>query len=503
MKFFNQKVFSCIFSAENVSVPDRLPVCLLRRIEGVQKWASGNAVGFFMNIRFLLNGETITLEKARPEETLLDRLREDCGLCGTKEGCNEGDCGACTVIVIDENSVKPLNACILLLGQVDGKAIRTVEGVGLGGKMHPVQASIVENHGSQCGFCTPGIVTSLVAAQINDEPDHDVALAGNLCRCTGYAPIIRAAQTAKRVTSPEWLISDRDTLASHALPSSFEQPKSADDVAALLTKAPQTRLIAGATDIGLWLTKGFRDISPYAFLNQVGDLTNIEETDVDYKIGAMVNIEDLRRWAITVLPSYAELLRRYASIQIRYAATIGGNIANGSPIGDNPPALIAADACIQLRSGENRRILPLEAFFIEYGKQDLEEGEFIETVIVPKELSNLRCYKISKRFDQDISAVCGCFNILVHSGMVVSARIAFGGMAGIPKRATHIEGALIGQRWSLSTIKSCQKLWKKDFAPLSDMRASSAYRLKSSQNLLQRYYLDSTGEACNVLEISA
>jgi len=456
-----------------------------------------------MDIRFLLNGETITLEQARPEETLLDRLREDRGLCGTKEGCNEGDCGACTIIVIDENSVKPLNACILLLGQVDGKAVRTVEGVGLGEKMHPVQESIVEKHGSQCGFCTPGIVTSLVAAQINDETDHDVVLAGNLCRCTGYAPIIRAAQTAKKVASPEWLISDRETLALHALPSSLEQPKSADDVAALLAKAPQTRLIAGATDIGLWLTKGFRDISPFAFLNQVSDLTNIEETDTDYKIGAMVNIEDLRRWAVTVSPSYAELLRRYASIQIRYAATVGGNIANGSPIGDNPPALIAADARIQLRSGENRRILPLGAFFIRYGKQDLQKGEFLETIIVPKGLADLRCYKISKRFDQDISAVCGCFNISVHNDRVVSARIAFGGMAGTPKRATHVEGALIGQTWSLATVKSCQQFWDKDFAPLSDMRASSAYRLKSAQNLLQRYYMESTGEACSVLEISA
>ena len=200
MKFFNQKVFSCIFSAENVSVPDRLPVCLLRRIEGVQKWASGNAVGFFMNIRFLLNGETITLEKARPEETLLDRLREDCGLCGTKEGCNEGDCGACTVIVIDENSVKPLNACILLLGQVDGKAVRTVEGVGLGGKMHPVQEAFKKHHGLQCGFCTPGMIMSVIdLLQKNKNPSEQEIrdwLEGNICRCTGYQGIVAAVKDA-------------------------------------------------------------------------------------------------------------------------------------------------------------------------------------------------------------------------------------------------------------------------------------------------------------------
>ena len=456
-----------------------------------------------MNIRFLLNGETITLEKARPEETLLDLLREDRGLCGTKEGCNEGDCGACTVIVIDENSVKPLNACILLLGQVHGKAVRTIEGVGDDGKLHPVQDAIIKNHGSQCGFCTPGIIMSLVAAQMNNQKDHDVALAGNLCRCTGYAPIIRAAEVAQQVVLPEWLIFDREKLVSCAILPSLEQPKSSDDIAALLVKSPKTRLIAGATDIGLWLTKEFRDISPFTFLYQVNDLTKIEEMEVDYKIGAMVNIEDLRLWAASVSPSYGELLRRYASIQIRYAATIGGNIANGSPIGDNPPALIAAGARIELRCGESRRTLPLEAFFMEYGKQDLRDGEFLESIFVPKDFENLCCYKISKRFDQDISAVCGCFNILVQEDRIVKARVAFGGMAATPKRATHIEEALIGRDWSLATIQSCENLWDKDFTPLSDIRASSAYRLKTAQNLLWRYYRESLGETCNVLEVSA
>lgn len=455
-----------------------------------------------MDIRFLLNGETITLKKARPEETLLDRLREDINLCGTKEGCNEGDCGACTIILIDENSAKPLNACILLLGQVDGKAVRTVEGVGVGKKMHPIQVSLVKKHGSQCGFCTPGIVASLVAAQINDEKDHDVVLAGNLCRCTGYAPIIRAAEAAQKVVLPDWLISDREALVLQKFQPSLDQPKSSDDVADLLVKAPKTRLIAGATDIGLWLTKSFQDISPFAFLDKVSDLANIEEMEAEYKIGAMVNIEDLRRWAALVAPSYGEILRRYGSIQIRYAATIGGNIANGSPIGDNPPALIAAGARIELRSGAKRRTVPLEAFFIKYGKQDLREGEFLESIIVPKDFVNLRCYKISKRFDQDISAVCGCFNILVRESRIVKVRIAFGGMAAIPKRAIHVEKALLGRDWNLATIQSCEQFWDKDFIPLSDMRASSKYRLKAAQNLLLRYYKESIGEKCNVLEVS-
>ena len=454
-----------------------------------------------MDVRFLLNGEVIVLDQIDHHVTCLDFLREMRGLCGTKEGCNEGDCGACTVIVIDQDTVKPLNACILFIVQINGKAIRTVEGIGQKDDLHPVQLAMVEKHASQCGFCTPGIVMSLVAGQINERSDHDTVLAGNLCRCTGYAPIIKAANDAAVLSTPGWLTEDRQKLKS--FDSSFDEafPTSGDALAALLLSEPKTQLIAGATDVGLWVTKGLKDLSPVAFLAFAHDLAQITERDDHTEVGAMVSIEDLFQWATKNSPSYATLLRRYGSLQVRSAATLGGNIANGSPIGDNPPALIAAGAELCLRKGDHRRKILLEEFFIDYGKQDLQQGEFVECVQIPKELDRLRCYKISKRFDQDISTLCGCFNIDVKEGVISAARIAFGGMAGIPKRATRVEAALIGKPWSETTISNTHGAWAKDFTPLSDARASAVYRLKAAHGLLLRYFHEQAGHKTDVLEM--
>ncbi len=433
--------------------------------------------------------------------TCIDFLRETLGLCGTKEGCNEGDCGACTVIVIDQDTVKPLNACILFIAQINGKAIRTVEGIGQKDNLHPVQSAMVDKHASQCGFCTPGIVVSLVAGQINERSDHDTVLAGNLCRCTGYAPIIKAASDAEVLSKPSWLTEDRQKLRS--LNASFDGsfPTSGDALAALLVAEPKTQLIAGATDVGLWVTKGLKDLSPVVFLAFARDLAKITERDDHTEIGAMVSIEDLFRWATKNSPSYATLLRRYGSLQVRSAATLGGNIANGSPIGDNPPALIAAGTELCLRKGDHRRNIPIEEFFIDYGKQDLQAGEFVECVRIPKELDRLRCYKISKRFDQDISALCGCFNIHVKEGIICAARIAFGGMAGIPMRASHVEAALIGKPWLDTTITNAQEAWAQDFTPLSDARASANYRIKAAHGLLRRYFHEHAGYMTDVLEV--
>lgn len=459
-----------------------------------------------MNIQFLLNGETVSLEQDAPERMLLPYLREQRGLTGTKEGCNEGDCGACTVIVTTENDVKPLNACILMLGQLNGTAVRTVEGLGAENELHPIQREMVDCHASQCGFCTPGIVMSLVAGQINDLADHDMVLSGNLCRCTGYAPIIKAAERAEKVL-PKWLEEDRTKLAKLRLgkPSAIH-PQSSDEVAALVYAEPKTRLIAGATDIGLWLTKQFAEIRPFAFLSGAKDLAEIRETPEAYHIGATVSIEHLRRWAEGCSPSLAQMLRRYGSLQVREAATIGGNIANGSPIGDTPPALIAAGARLVLRCADNRREIPLEHFFLEYGKQDLRTGEFVEGILVPKALGELRIYKISKRFDQDISAICGGFNIHIdqrdETGIVRAARIAFGGMAGTPKRALHVEEHLIGKPWSKQSVLDCADVWAQDFEPISDARASATYRQRMAQNLLLRYLADLAGQETHVLGVS-
>ena len=461
-----------------------------------------------MTIAFLLNGTPVRVEGASPTRTLLDWLRETRGLTGTKEGCNEGDCGACTVMVTDETGSRALNSCILFLPQLHGKAVRTVEGIsGPAGQMHPVQEAMVAHHGSQCGFCTPGFVVSMAVAHLNGATDHDDQLAGNLCRCTGYAPIIRAAEAAETAPVPGWLQEDARalaTLTAEGQPGGdVFRPKDSDELAEWYLANPDAVLIAGATDVGLWVTKQLRDLRPVAFLNGVTDLQGIEARGGSLHVGAGVTITALREAVAERLPSFGELLRRYASQQVRNAATIGGNIANGSPIGDGPPALIALGATLHLRRGDAMRSMPLEDFFLDYRKQDRRPGEFVAGLSFPESAPGLRCYKISKRFDQDISAVCGCFNVTVEGGVVTSARIAFGGMAGIPRRALAAEAALTGQPWTLATAKAAAEAMAGDFTPLSDMRATAAYRLTTAQNLMIRYFHDLSGVPVSVLEVRA
>ncbi len=457
-----------------------------------------------MSIAFLLNGTPVRIQGEAPTRTLLDWLREERGLTGTKEGCNEGDCGACTVMVTDEGGSKALNACILFLPQLHGKAVRTVEGVsGPKGEMHPVQAAMVAHHGSQCGFCTPGFVVSMAVAHLNGARDHDDQLAGNLCRCTGYAPIVRAAEAAAGEAVPDWMKADRDAVASFAVGEAGAfRPSDSDALAEWYLANPDAVLVAGATDVGLWVTKQLRDLKPVAFLSGVEDLKGIEVRGGSLHVGACVTISALREAVKDRLPSFGELLRRYASVQVRNAATIGGNIANGSPIGDGPPALIALGATLHLRRGDEMRSMPLEDFFLDYRKQDRRPGEFVAGVSFPESAPALRCYKISKRFEQDISAVCGCFNVTVTDGVVTSARIAFGGMAGVPKRASHAEAALLGKPWSEATAEAAAEAMAGDFTPLSDMRASAGYRMLTAQNLLRRYFHDLAGVPVSVLEVS-
>ncbi|PIV75326.1 MAG: xanthine dehydrogenase small subunit [Rhodobacteraceae bacterium CG17_big_fil_post_rev_8_21_14_2_50_65_11] len=455
-------------------------------------------------VSFLLNGAPVRVSDQPATRTLLDWLREDRGLTGTKEGCNEGDCGACTVIITDADGSKAMNGCILFLPQLQGKAVRTIEGIsGPGGEMHPVQAAMLDHHGSQCGFCTPGIVASLAAAHANGDTAFDDVLAGNLCRCTGYAPIIRAAEATASEPVPAWMQTDREAVAALQKAAMPIAPRTADDLAAWYADTPEATLIAGATDVGLWVTKALRDLAPVAFLNQCADLRTIEDTPGGLRLGAMVTFSDLLPVIAERHPSFAELLRRFACVQVRNAATIGGNIANGSPIGDSPPALIALGAQLHLRKGEARRTIPLEAFFLDYGKQDRAPGEFVDAVTIPSQPDRLRCYKLSKRFDQDISAVCGCLSVSVETGTVTKARLAYGGMAGIPKRATNAEAALIGQPWEEATVRAAMAAYPSDFTPLSDMRASAAYRLETAANMLLRYFHEDHSTLTNVLEVSA
>ena len=462
-------------------------------------------------IECIINGNAVVIKNPSPTTTLLDYLREQAGLTGTKEGCNEGDCGACTVLVSDihQGDVRhrALNACILFLPQLHHQSVRTVEGVAEGERMHPVQQAMVDHHGSQCGFCTPGFVMSMVTAHAVGDRDHDVSLAGNLCRCTGYASIIRAAEAAESGALPTWLAEDEAKIRAFETgsleASNWIVPRNLSEFADWYLEHPEATLVAGATDVGLWVTKQFRPLFGLAFLAGLEELQQIRDEGDHWHIGAGVTISDLEEFLVPHFADFAAMLPRYGSRQVRNAATIGGNVANGSPIGDAPPALLALAAKLELRRGEARRTIPLEDFFIDYGKQDRQAGEFVSGIVIPKQADHLRCYKISKRFDQDISALCACFFIEVSNGVVTNARLAFGGMAGVPKRATEAEAALINQPWTLATIEAAQATLSQDFSPLSDMRASAEYRLQCAQNLVLRYYheISSPDVATRVLKV--
>ena len=467
-----------------------------------------------MQITFLLNGETTTVALTDASLTVLDWLREERGLTGSKEACREGDCGACTVLLTDASGSRAINACITLLPQLHGRALRTIEGIGTAAAPHPVQQALIDHHGSQCGFCTPGIAVALAAAHLNGEADHDAALAGNLCRCTGYAPIIRAAEAAAGAPVPEWMLADTAAPASLALAAISSGgiggadsppallPETADDLAAWYLAHPDAALVAGGTDLGLTITKALKPLGEAAFLHRCADLQTITETAEEIRIGAGVSIAALLRALAGPQPSFAALLARFASPQIRAMATLGGNIANGSPIADTPPALIALGARLHLRRGDGRREMALEDFYLDYRKQDRAPGEFIEAVTIPARAPNLRVYKLSKRFDQDISALCGAFNVTVQGGRITAARIAFGGMAAVPKRARALEAALIGQACDEATLAACAPLLAQDFTPISDFRGAAAYRMQAAQNLCLRYARDLAGEAVSVLEVA-
>ncbi len=463
---------------------------------------------------FLLNGQRITVAGLSPTTTLLDYLRLERRLTGTKEGCAEGDCGACTVSVGELRDGKAVhlavNACILFLPMLAGKSVLTADGiVGPEGQLHPCQQAIVETHGSQCGFCTPGFSMSLYAAWRNgaktDLGTINDMLAGNLCRCTGYGPLIQAARVMHEAAVPDWETRrlDRELAALQDMaqtgPIEFTVdgqtcllPATLDDLANACLRFPRATIVAGATDVGLWVTKKFRFLDTVIFVNRVEGFRAIEKTSAGLLIAAGARYGDAIETISGLYPDFAELVRRIGSTQVRNSGTIGGNVANGSPIGDTPPALIALAAIVTLRKGAARRQLTIEDFFLTYGKQDREPGEFLESILI-QHLDNpqqLRCYKLSKRFDQDISALCGCFNITLNDGLVTEVRIAFGGMAGVPKRATAVEAALRGSPLTEPVIRQAMAALERDFAPLTDMRASSSYRLKAAQNLLLKYYLE-------------
>jgi len=490
---------------------------------------SGASAANSNSIRFILDGEVITLDNVDPTRTVLQFLREDLGRTGTKEGCAEGDCGACTVVLVELDrsgsrlEVRAVNSCIQFLPTLHGRELLTVESLrGGDGTLHPVQQAMVDCHGSQCGFCTPGFVMSMFAqyktCSSPTRREIDDALAGNLCRCTGYQPIINAAQKmyADQTTeSDNWLLQAYDgnreagveekerVAALTELHSSeslsitgegghFHAPLGIDEFAELFKQNPDATILAGGTDIGLWVTKQHKILDNIIYTARVREMTDIIVNDDCVDIGAAVTLSEAMPVLDEFFPSLHDLFIRFASPPIRNAGTLGGNIANGSPIGDSMPALLVLDAGLELRNGNATRTLRLQDFYLDYQKNALEEGEFVERIRIPRisDSASLRSYKIAKRFDQDISAVCGAFQLQLDGGIVAEIRIAYGGLAVIPKRAGKAEKLLAGATWNEDTVRAAMDMLSTDFQPISDMRSTSAYRLRVCQNLLYRFWLE-------------
>jgi xanthine dehydrogenase small subunit len=471
-------------------------------------------------VRFVLDGRLVTAPDVPATMTVLEYLRNVAQRTGTKEGCAEGDCGACTVVVGElaadgaQVTYRPVNSCIRFLPTIDGCELVTVESLeGADGSLHPVQQSLVDHHASQCGFCTPGFVMSLFALYLRTpaatRQQVVEAVSGNLCRCTGYRPIIDAGCRMGHYPPPrQW---NRDAAGSSerrdalrvlrreralTLPG-FVAPRTVDEVAAALEKEPAALVLAGGTDIALWVTKQLRELPPLVYLGEVAQLKQVESDAGGLLIGAAVPLTDAWDALVRLHPPLAEVAQRFGSPPVRNSGTLCGNLANGSPIGDSMPVLIALGAEVELRRGSHARRLPLEALYLGYQRKALEPGEFIVAVRVPHPAAGtwIANYKVSKRFEQDISAICAALAVRVEDGSVVAVRIAFGGVAAIPARARAAEQALLGAPWCESSMQAAGAALATDFQPLTDLRASSAYRLTVAANLLRRFYLEHSDAA--------
>ena len=469
-----------------------------------------------MTIQFYLNGELRQENAVSPTTTVLDYLRVSAGKTGTKEGCAEGDCGACTIVVVrknkdDEPLYEAVNSCLLILPQLDGANVVTVEGLAKDGNFDPVQTAMVESDGTQCGFCTPGFIMALFALRqgnekITDGTIHD-ALAGNLCRCTGYSPIVQAAHQACQDATKDLygelipLIPGEGYKHNHQM---FFAPQDLSQLAEIRTDYPKAMMLAGGTDLGLLFSKDRDPLEAIIYTSSVAELGEIEETKDYLEIGAAVTYTRILPYFERLYPSFATLITRIGSRQIRNVGTLGGNIGTASPIGDTLPCLIALDATLTLFSKGGHRELPLEDFFVAYRKTDLKPGEFIKSIRIPKlkDEQKFRAYKISKRYDQDISSVIGAYRIEIDGLKVKDIRIAFGGMAEIPRRAAACEGAFLDKEWVEDTALKAGLEVATDFKPLSDHRATKDYRLCVAANLFIRLYRDLT-DAEDLMEVVA
>ena len=474
-------------------------------------------------LQFVRRGQTVTLHKVPPDRTLLEVLREDLHCTDTKEGCNEGDCGACTVVVGEaENGrlkYRAVNSCIRLAHSVQGQALWTAQDlIAADGSLHPVQQAMVQCHGSQCGFCTPGFVMSLFGMYQNHVlPGRPITralaqqdLSGNLCRCTGYRPILDAAQAMAEL--PQVMVKETELLqllkqlnqAGQGLEAdlAYFLPNTLAELLVLRSSHPAAQLVAGCTDVGLWVNKGHRRLPKVLDLTRVAELRRLEVYQHHLAIGAAVSLTEAFAALVADRPQLQAFAQRFAGLPVRNSGTLGGNVANGSPIGDSMPLLIALSANVVLMSTRGHRELPLERLYTGYRQNMMAPDELLAWIKVPKPVPQefSRVYKVSKRFDDDISALCLAVALHLEGGQVVRASIGVGGVAATPVRAGQTETLLTGKPWTEATVQQAMRVLRQEFSPISDLRASSAYRVQVLGNLLQRFWLESQGARAINLE---
>ena len=462
-------------------------------------------------VKFIYRNKIVEINNSDPNETILNYIRTKLKKTGTKEGCAEGGCGACTVVLgeLKKNNInyKAINSCIAFVPSLEGKQLILVEDLISKGELHPVQKAMVNYHGSQCGFCTPGFVMSLFAmyksySSYKENIIKD-SIQGNLCRCTGYKPIIDAAKSLNKKNKSDHFSRDKKIIITllkkikqrsitiYSNNKKYFAPKTVYELKKILKQHPNSKLLSGGTDVSLIVTKERKDLDSLIYINSIDELNYIKKNNNYIEVGAttpLINFESIIK---RYFPDFAQILKRYGSVQIRNVCTIAGNIATASPIGDTLPLLLSLDSQIIIKDKSKTKILPLNGFFINYRKTKLKKGQFIHSIRIPLLPKNIfKAYKISKRIDDDISSICASFNIELKNNKIKKIKIAYGGMANIPQRAISCEKILLNSSMSDNIISKAKKSLEKDFKPITDARASKKYRMEVAKNLLEKCFLE-------------
>ena len=463
-------------------------------------------------IQFVYNNQICNIKNPDPNKTILEYIRNDLKKNGTKEGCAEGGCGACTIVLGELKNSKiiyrSINSCISFLPTINGKHLILVENlISKNNDLHPIQKAMVKFHGSQCGFCTPGFIMSLFAMYKNfkkfDKEIIEETLSGNLCRCTGYSPIVDAAKSLNNKKDNDHFKKDQKNIIkllkkinNQEIEISYKNkkyfsPKSLISLKKIIKKNPNSHFLSGGTDLSLEVTKLRGEIKNMISLNSVKELKFIKKNKNFIEVGAGVSLYDFQNVIKSYYLDFYNILKRYGSVQIRNVGTISGNIATASPIGDTLPLLLSLDAIVKIQTKNFLKSIPLNEFFISYRKTKLKKGDFVYSITIPIYKKNyFKAYKISKRFDDDISTVCASFNLSIKDNKIVKARVAYGGMSETPKRAISIEKKLNNSIFSEEIFLKAQNMIKNDFSPIDDMRASKDYRFEIAKNLLMKFFYE-------------